>query len=64
MNPDQDLRTMLRKRAEGVTATPVVPDSTIRRVRTRKTVMAGSAAGGRRCGRGNGRRRPQVGDSN
>jgi hypothetical protein len=43
MNLDQNLRTMLRERADGVAAAPVVPDSTVRRVRVRKAVMAGGA---------------------
>jgi hypothetical protein len=41
MNLDHDLRTMLRQRAEGIKATPVVPDRTMRRVRVRKAVWAG-----------------------
>lgn len=44
MNLDQDLRTMLRERAEGVAAAPVVPDGTVRRVRVRKALMAGGVA--------------------
>ena len=44
MNPDQDIRTMLRARAEGVTATPVIPQDTVRRVRVRKALMTGSVA--------------------
>jgi hypothetical protein len=44
MNPDQDIRTMLRARADGVAAAPTIPRSTLRRVRVRKTLMAGSAA--------------------
>jgi hypothetical protein len=40
MNLDQELRTMLRQRAEGVQAAPVVPDRTVRRVRVRKAVWA------------------------
>jgi hypothetical protein len=44
MNLDQDLRTMLRARAEGVAAAPVIPHSTLRRVRVRKTLMTGSVA--------------------
>jgi hypothetical protein len=40
MNLDQDLRTMLQQRAEGVQATPVVPGRTMRRVRVRKAVWA------------------------
>jgi hypothetical protein len=43
MNLDQNLRTMLRERAEGVAATPVVPDGTVRRVRMRKALSAGGA---------------------
>jgi hypothetical protein len=44
MNLDQDIRTMLRARAEGVAAAPVIPHGTVRRVRVRKTLMAGSLA--------------------
>jgi hypothetical protein len=44
MNLDQDIRTMLRARAEAVAAAPVIPHSTLRRVRVRKTMMAGSVA--------------------
>ena len=44
MNPDQDIRTMLRARAEGVTATPVIPQDTVRRVRVSKALMTGSVA--------------------
>ena len=44
MNLDQDIRTMLRARAEGVAAAPVIPHSTVRRVRVRKTLMTGSVA--------------------
>jgi hypothetical protein len=43
MNLDQNLRTMLRERAEGVAATPVVPERTVRRVRVRKALQAGGA---------------------
>lgn len=41
MNLDHNLKTMLRARAEGVAAAPVVPDSTVRRVRVRKVLMTG-----------------------
>lgn len=44
MNLDQDIRTMLRARAEGVAAAPMIPHSTLRRVRVRKTLMTGSVA--------------------
>ena len=44
MNLDQDVRTMLRTQAERVAATPTIPHGTLRRVRIRKTLMAGSAA--------------------
>ncbi|MCA1707608.1 MAG: hypothetical protein LC808_31800 [Actinobacteria bacterium] len=44
MNLDQDIRTMLRERAEGVAAAPTVPHTTLRRVRVRKTLMTGSVA--------------------
>jgi hypothetical protein len=44
MNLDQDIRTMLRARADGVTATPTIPRSTVRRVRVRKTLMTGGVA--------------------
>ena len=44
MNSDQDIRTMLRARAEGVAAAPVIPHTTVRRVRVRKTLMTGSVA--------------------
>jgi hypothetical protein len=44
MNLDQDIRTMLRARAEGVVAAPTIPQSTLRRVRVRKTLMTGGAA--------------------
>lgn len=44
MNLDQDIRTMLRVRAEGVAAAPAIPHSTLRRVRVRKTLMMGSLA--------------------
>lgn len=41
MNLDENLKRMLRERADGVAATPVVPDSTVRRVRVRKAMVAG-----------------------
>ena len=44
MNLDQDIRTMLRARAEGVAAAPAIPRSTLRRVRMRKTLMIGGVA--------------------
>lgn len=44
MNLDHDVRTVLRARAEGVTAAPMIPPGTVRRVRLRKTLMTGSAA--------------------
>ena len=44
MNLDQDIRMMLRARAEGVAAAPKIPPSTLRRVRVRKTLMTGSVA--------------------
>jgi hypothetical protein len=44
MNLDQDVRTMLRARAEEVAAAPMIPHTTLRRVRVRKTLMAGSVA--------------------
>ena len=44
MNLDQDIRTMLRARAEGVAAAPVIPHGTVRRVRVRKALMAGGMA--------------------
>ena len=44
MNLDQNLRTMLRERAESVAAAPVVPERTVRRVRVRKALMAGGVA--------------------
>src|SRR5919106_1778368 len=40
MNLDQDLRNVLRQRAEGIQAAPVVPDRTMRRVRVRRAVWA------------------------
>lgn len=40
---DQDLRTMLRQRADGVAAAPVVPDSTVLRARVRKALWTGGA---------------------
>jgi hypothetical protein len=43
MNLDQDIRRMLRARAEGVAAAPMIPHSTLRRARVRKTLMTGSA---------------------
>ena len=43
MNLDQNLRTILRERAESVAAAPVVPERTVRRVRVRKTLSAGGA---------------------
>lgn len=43
MNLDQDIRTMLRERVEGVAAAPVIPHGTVRRVRVRKALMAGGA---------------------
>lgn len=43
MNLDQNLKTMLQKRAESVAATPVVPERTMRRVWVRKTLSAGGA---------------------
>lgn len=43
MNLDENLRTMLRERAEGVAASPVVPDVTVRRVRVRKALWTGGA---------------------
>jgi hypothetical protein len=44
MNLDQDIRTMLRARAEEVAAAPMIPPSTLRRVRVRKTLMTGGVA--------------------
>jgi hypothetical protein len=44
MSFEQDVRTMLRDRAEGVVAAPVIPDRTVRRVRVRKALMAGGVA--------------------
>jgi hypothetical protein len=44
MNLDQDIRRMLRTRAEGVAAAPTIPHSTLRRVRVRKALMTGSVA--------------------
>jgi len=44
MNLDQDIRTMLQTRAEGVAAAPMIPNRTLRRVRVRKTLMAGGMA--------------------
>jgi hypothetical protein len=44
MNLDQDIRTMLRARADGVAAAPTIPHSTLRRVRVRKTLMTSSIA--------------------
>jgi hypothetical protein len=40
VNLDEDLRTMLRRRAEGVYAAPVLPERTIRRVRARRAAWA------------------------
>ena len=44
MNLDRDIGTMLRERAEGVTAAPTIPHRTLRRVRVRKTLMTGGVA--------------------
>jgi len=44
MNLDQDVRAMLRERADGVVAAPVVPDGTVRRVRVRKALWTGGVA--------------------
>jgi len=44
MNLDQDVRAMLRERADGVAAAPVVPDGTVRRVRVRKALWTGGVA--------------------
>lgn len=44
MSFDQDVRMMLQQRAEGVAAAPVLPDSTVRRTRVRKALMAGGMA--------------------
>jgi hypothetical protein len=44
MNLDQDIRTMLRARAEGVATAPTIPHGTVRRVRVRKTLMTGGVA--------------------
>lgn len=44
MTLDQDVRTILRARAEGVAAAPVIPHSTLRRARVRKTLMTGGVA--------------------
>ena len=44
MNLDQDIRAMLRARAQGVAAAPMIPHSTLRRARVRKTLMTGSVA--------------------
>ena len=44
MNPDQDIRTMPRARAEGVVAAPMIPHGTLRRVRVRKMLMTGGVA--------------------
>jgi hypothetical protein len=46
MKLDEDLRTMLRERAEGVNAAPVIPDATVSRVRVRKTMIAGAVGVG------------------
>jgi hypothetical protein len=43
MNLDQDIRTMLQTRAEGVAAAPTIPHNTLRRIRVRKTLMTGGA---------------------
>jgi hypothetical protein len=43
MNLDENLRTMLRERAESVAAAPVVPERTARRAGVRKTLLAGAA---------------------
>jgi hypothetical protein len=42
VNIDENVRTMLRGRAESVTATPVVPDRTVRRMQMRKALWAGA----------------------
>jgi hypothetical protein len=45
MNPDRDIGTMLRERAEGVAAAPTIPHRTLlRRVRVRRTLMTGGVA--------------------
>ena len=44
MNLDQDIRTMLLERVEGVAASPVIPQDTVRRVRVRQALMTGSVA--------------------
>ncbi len=44
MNLDQDIRTMLQARAEGVAAAPAIPPRTLRRVRVRKTLVTGGVA--------------------
>jgi WD40 repeat protein len=41
MSFEQDVRTMLRERAEGVAVAPVVPERTMRRIRVRKALWAG-----------------------
>jgi Tol biopolymer transport system component len=41
MNLDRDIRTMLRDRADGVAAAPVIPQGTVHRARVRKALMAG-----------------------
>lgn len=43
MNLDENVRTMLRERAGSVAAAPVVPDRTVRRVRMKKALSAGTA---------------------
>ena len=43
MSFEQDLRTLLRERAEGVAAAPVVPERTVGRIRVRKALMGGAA---------------------
>ena len=44
MKLDENVRTMLRERAESVTATPIVPDRTVRRMQMRKALSAGALA--------------------
>lgn len=43
MNLDEEVRTMLRERAEGVAAAPVVPERTVRRTQMRKALSTGGA---------------------
>lgn len=43
MNLDEKVRTMLQERAGSVAAAPVVPEQTVRRVRMRKALSAGTA---------------------